>query len=193
VPFNPNAHHRRSTRLRGFDYAGPATYFVTLCTFDRRPLFGAIVGGDIVLSPIGEIVVAEWERSAGVRPEVLLDEFVVMPNHLHAILSIGARPMVPADPPATDPGPPSTRRPTRSLGSFVAGFKAATTSRVRTHLGDPTFAVWQRNYHDHIVRSEAALVRIRNYVWTNPLRWHLDRENRERCGQDEFDAWLDTL
>jgi putative transposase len=95
---DPQIHHRRSIRLKGFDYTQPGAYFVTICTFQRAEIFGALVGNEIQLSPLGIIVQTEWFRSADIRKEICLfeDEFVVMPNHLHGIVWIvgadGVRP-----------------------------------------------------------------------------------------------------
>ncbi len=84
----------------------------------------------------------------------------------------------------------SLRHPLRSLGAFIAGFKSVTTRRINKRRGTPDALVWQRNYYDHIVRSERALEYVREYIATNPLRWHLDRENPEHTGVDDKDEEL---
>ena len=88
MPYDPSIHHRRSIRLRGHDYASPGLYFVTLCKADRRPIFGTIVNGRMALTDAGRVVREEWPRSAVIRREIELDEWVVMPNHFHAIARI---------------------------------------------------------------------------------------------------------
>lgn len=88
MPYDPELHHRRSIRLQHWNYAESGAYFITLCTSGRAMLFGALEDNQMVLNPLGEIVAEEWLRSARIRSEIQLDDFVVMPNHLHAILFI---------------------------------------------------------------------------------------------------------
>jgi len=176
---------RRSIRLVGFDYCEPAVYFVPLCTYQRICLFGQIAEGEIHLNDAGRIVQQEWLRSAELRKEVVLDRFVTLPNHVHGLIILthaallGANELgTPASnmPVGTSVGRPLTRSP-KSLGSFVAGFKSAATRRVNDAIGQAGTPIWQRNYWEHIVRDDEALARIRTYIDTNPMRWHLDREN----------------
>jgi REP element-mobilizing transposase RayT len=204
MPIDRNRYHRRSIRLPGFDYAGAGSYFVTICAHQRALLFGNIRNDDVVLNECGRIVLEEWHRSADLRREVELDAVVVMPNHVHGIVSLvctddegyrGRGPRVsggdgkPENPEMGAHRAPLQRRP-RSLGSFVAGFKAASTSRIRQHFSSPDLPVWQRNYYEHVIRNDDAYARIYNYLMTNPIRWVIDRENPDRWGDDEFDAWL---
>jgi len=183
-------HHRRSIRLKGYDYTQPGAYFVTICTHQRQPLFGRVVDRNMVLNAYGEIVREEWFRSAEIRAEIVLfpDEFVVMPNHIHGIVWIvetgpvgatGRSPLPPRDQPPHGPAP-------RSLGSFIAGFKSAVTKRINALRGTPGTPVWQRNYYEHIIRHERALEAIRRYIAANPLRWHLDRYNPDALGPDPW-------
>jgi len=79
------------------------------------------------------------------------------------------------------------------LGAIVRSFKSATTNRINDLRGTPGVPLWQRNYHEHVIRNEEDLRRIREYIQTNPLRWELDRENPARRGEDEFDRWLASL
>ena len=88
MPYDPYKHHRQSARLKGYDYTQAGAYFVTVCTYKRQPLFGKIVDGQMQLSLLGQLVYAEWQKTAVVRPNVFLDAFVVMPNHLHGIIVI---------------------------------------------------------------------------------------------------------
>jgi len=194
VPHDPERHHRRSMRWTGYDYAAAGMYFVTICTDQRLPLFGDDTDDGIALTEFGLLVHREWARSALVRPEIALDVFVVMPNHLHGLViiappdSVGAhgRAPVPQDA-AANPGPAvgATRahgraplqRPPRSLGSFIAGFKATTTVQINELRGVPRTPVWQRGNHDRVVRNDEELVRIQDYIATNPLRWPADRDD----------------
>lgn len=126
------------------------------------------------LNHLGELVVSEWQRTAYIRANVEIDQFSVMPNHLHGIVVI------------TDFGSvwhtPSEKfhSPSQTLGAIVRGFKAATTKRINDDRQTPGAAVWQRNYYEHVLRNENDLARIREYVVNNPLQWALDRENPER-------------
>jgi putative transposase len=163
---------RLSIRLPTHDYSGGAAYLVTLCTYERAHLFGKVIGRTVQLTAIGRIVYDRWLTTPGVRPGVALDSFVVMPNHMHAIVwmprSGGSR------------SPCVLTRPPRSLGSLVAGYKAACTSRVRVLIGSPEFKVWQRNYHERVIRDSRALYRMRLYISANPVRWaERDRTRHE--------------
>jgi REP element-mobilizing transposase RayT len=160
VSYDPDRHHRRSIRLRGYDYAQAGAYFITLCAQDRERLFGRVAGGAVVLTDIGRIVAEEWERTPALRPNVELDAYVLMPDHMHGILVITQRDDGAAAPQAV----PALRSPARTVGAIVRGFKGAVVRRV----GRP---IWQRDFYEHIIRSEAALERIRRYIETNPARW----------------------
>ena len=161
-------HPRRSLRLRHYDYAQAGAYFVTVCTHERRCLFGDIVDGAMRLSDVGRIIADEWHKSARIRAEIELDTWVIMPNHFHGIAIIthrrGDRPVAPTGPP-------------RSIGALMAGFKSASTKRINAARGTPGARVWQRNYYDHVIRNEANLHRIRQYIADNPARWAEDPEN----------------
>ena len=160
MSYDPNRHHRRSIRLQGYDYAQAGAYFITLCAQGRAHLFGRVMGGAVELSDIGQIVAEEWERTPAVRSNVELDAYVVMPDHMHGILVITHRDDEADAPPATS----ALRSPKRTIGAIVRGFKAAVVRRA----GRP---IWQRDYYEHIIRSEAALDRIRKYIIANPDRW----------------------
>jgi len=293
MPYNPSIHHRRSIRLKGHDYTQPAAYFVTLCTHEWAHLFGKVVDGAMQLNECSEIVCTEWFQTAVVRPYVVLnlDEFVVMPNHIHGIIwivgndnsddgvdngsdarddgsggdtprndgagsggagrrddgrrddgagsggagrrddgdrrrddgdgrrddgdrsrddgdrsrggTVGAQRRcaptccAPTCAPTTFPPgatPTSTGRAIRgatptnvvpgSLGAIVRSFKSVVTRRINIMRNTPGAPVWQRNYYEHIIRTDRALNAIRRYIADNPRRWHLDRKNIHRIGDD---------
>ncbi len=177
MTYDPDRHHRHSIRLRGYDYTQAGAYFVTLCAQRRECLFGTITAGEMVLNELGQIVHEEWKRSSEIRREIELDEFVVMPNHMHGIVWIVEMNDVRADgrPPQPGRAPQPTQRAPKSLGSFVAGFKSAVTKRINEQRGMPRVPVWQRNYYEHIIRNDADLQRIRQYIVNNPLKWELDQ------------------
>ena len=221
MTYNPVKHHRRSIRLQGYDYSSAGAYFVTICAKDRAGLFGDVVDGEMVLNPIGQIVDDEWRLSPTLRDEIDLDEWVVMPNHMHGIVVIdtsrrrgdrlvarddrlvarddrlvarGDRQATGGDRRATGgdrratggdrPVAPTTNgvgcgpKP-RSLGAFIAGFKSAATKRINEFRGTPRVPVWQRNYHERIIRDADELHRIRQYIIDNPARWDMDRDNSD--------------
>lgn len=162
--------HRRSIRLKGYDYSQVGAYFITVCAQNRECLFGSVVDGEMRLNGAGTIVADEWLKTTMIRDEIELDEWVVMPNHFHGIVWInhhrrGDWPVAP-----TGPQP-------RSLGSLMAGFKSAVTKRINENRQTPGEKIWQRNYYEHIIRNESELNRIREYIVNNPLQWELDREN----------------
>ena len=170
-------HHRRSIRLRGFDYTSHGAYFVTIVTDGRRQLFGRIIGDEMRLNAAGRIVAEEWQRSGELRSNVEIDAFVVMPNHFHGIVFLTQ----------TDEGTLRSA-PTRSFGGGMAGslpvvvrnFKGAVTRRMRERGFDEP--VWQRNYHERVIRNERELQAIRQYIIDNPRQWALDKENpRGQC------------
>jgi putative transposase len=182
---DPNRHHRRSIRLRGYDYTQPGAYFVTICTQNRACLFGEVVCGKMQSNDAGRMVQTVWKEIPVYYAGVAIDAFVVMPNHIHGIIVlVGAAPCgrprleVPALGQAR--GPASTIA--ISLPDVVHRFKTMTTKHYADGVkqrGWPPFPgqLWQRNYYEHIIRDEQSLNRIRQYIADNPAQWALDREN----------------
>ncbi|MEW6263934.1 MAG: transposase [Thermodesulfobacteriota bacterium] len=180
-------HRRRSIRLPGRDYTAPGAYFVTCCTHDRSCLFGDVRDGEMLLNEFGEVAAAEWRRTPAVRSDIELDEWVVMPNHLHGIIWIEASRAARGRPRPNGVSPlhggswahgcAPLRRTPRSLGSLIAGFKSITTKRINELRPTARQPVWQRNYHEHIIRDDESLNRIRQYICDNPGRWLEDPEN----------------
>ncbi|TAK32134.1 MAG: hypothetical protein EPO21_16035 [Chloroflexota bacterium] len=265
--YDPAVHHRRSIRLKGYDYAQAGAYFVTICALDRQCVFGEIADGEMRLNKVGEITRPELLKLPGRFSGIVLDQYVIMPNHLHVLIlfagmhtspagastsimgadpsSVGAQFIAPSmrtigrpadvvhsdahamdrfprrdttlgDGPGTAAGagnsPPAGRSaegamncaPTvgreemvgqgaaegqggtlghgamnraPTLGEVVRAFKAATTRAIRV-AGYAGFG-WQRNYYEHVVRDEADLDRVREYIANNPARWAEDEENPE--------------
>jgi putative transposase len=175
--FNPNIHHRKSIRLQGYDYSQTGLYFITVCTHDRLPLFGKITDGIMQLNDAGQIAQEEWQKSANIRPNIVLHEFVIMPNHLHGIIeiqsSVGAHCMRPDCIQPEQHGRVQHRRVQRAptVGDIVRGYKSAVTKGIRNLENSPNAQIWQRNYYEHIIRNEAAYLKISEYVQTNPQRW----------------------
>jgi len=160
---------RNSNRLSGYNYVQAGAYFITLCSYRRKSIFGAVSNGEMVLSTGGEIVQAEWLRTAALRKYLELDIFMVMPNHFHALVLFNQAWNGDVEPME------QTRRQRGDLGFLVAGFKAAVTKRIHALSLFPGQPIWQRNYYDHIIRGEEDYEKIREYIFNNPLKWELDR------------------
>lgn len=159
---------RGSIRLPGKDYSTGA-FFITLIKSDDAPLFGTIADGIMYPSAIGMVILEELQRSAEIRAEVTLDAFVLTPDHLHAILFF--HPDVPTLPAMNRRGGRGGSGPApRSLGSFIAGFKSAITSRVLRE-GSAHCSLWQRGYNDRVIHDERGLENARRYIRENPIKW----------------------
>ena len=192
---------RRSIRLRGYDYSRPGAYFVTICTQSYIYLFGRIVAEKMVLNDAGRMAQGVWDELPVHYPGIETDAFIIMPNHIHGIVviqpsAVGAGPRAcpggearssdagPSSPAAESPhlGQPQGVAPTKtmSLPDVVHRFKTLTTSRYTDavrHNGWKPFPgrLWQRNYWEHVVRSEQELHRVREYIVNNPAKWESDR------------------
>lgn len=169
--YNSQKPHRRSIRLKHYDYSQPGAYFITICAHNRQPLFGQIRNDQMTLNELGLVVHNEWIKSEIIRKEIKLDVFIVMPNHFHGIVFIqdehtkkktGDQPVAP-----TGPG-------NKSISSLVAGFKSAVTKQINEIRKTPQAPVWQRNYYEHIIRHEQSLETLREYIIHNVQTWHQD-------------------
>lgn len=140
-------YRRRSIRLADYDYSQGGAYFVTICTHDRKCLWGNISNGEMRLNEVGEIVQDVWLRAEQIRREISLDTFVLMPNHVHGVVFICDDAESPTR--ATRQSSLHVRGPIkRSLGSLFAGFKSTCTIAIKKYLGLATIQVWQRNYYE---------------------------------------------
>jgi REP element-mobilizing transposase RayT len=187
--FDRDKHHRRSVRLKGHDYAQPGAYFVTICTRDRECLFGHVVNGEMRLNDAAEIVREQWLRTEQMRPNVELDAFVIMPNHVHGIIVIhescrGEASVVEihgSNTPSKSDASPLRQRPNGtqpgSLSAIVQNFKSISTRKMNAARDAPGMPVWQRGYYEHVVRNEAELMAIGEYIEGNPARWDDDENN----------------
>ncbi len=184
MTFDPDKHHRRSVRLRGYDYAQEGAYFVTVCLQGRACLLGDI-DREMKLNDAGCMVERWWCELNHKFPTVETDACIVMPNHFHGVLFIvstgrGDPMWSPSSTAGHEDGHPPKGAPT--LGDVMGWLKTMTTNEyirgVKQH-GWPPFQgrLWQRNYHEHVIRDERELTRIREYVASNPARWAMDPEN----------------
>jgi len=174
MKYDPKKHHRRSIRLKGYDYSQPGAYFITLVTQDRACLFGEVVDGEMRLNAWGKIARQCWFDIPVHFPHAALDAFVVMPNHIHGVIIIvGDRGTA-----CRAPTPEQFGKPVAgSIPTIIRSYKSAVAKRINEHRGTPGAPVWQRNYFEHIIRNSDELHRIREYITNNPLQWALDREN----------------
>ena len=176
-------HHRKSIRLRGYDYSQNGAYFVTICTKDRELYFEKYRG-------LQGIVRQQWEELPQGFPNLTLDEFIIMPNHVHGIFIVGtgrsAKNVGATLAVAQNNG--AGARPAPTVGEIVGTFKSLCIHDWLTHIKEKKIDVagklWQRNYYEHVIRNEDELNKIREYIQNNPLKWDLDKENPERTGVD---------
>jgi REP element-mobilizing transposase RayT len=179
--YDPNTHHRRSIRLQDYDYSQASAYFITICAHQHKCIFGSITDGIMHPNGLGELVVAEWQHTSVVRPTVELDYYVVMPNHFHGILALADS--VCRDMACRAHNIPQSQSLKRAFGTAIAdsvptivgAFKSAASRRINVLQSTPGGIVWQRNYHEHVIRDEQDLSKIRKYIANNPLKWELDR------------------
>ena len=176
MTYNPEIHHRRSIRLRDFDYSSSGAYFISICTFGRECLFGEIVDGEMSMDDAGRIVESVWLGLSDRFPSVEPDAFVVMPNHVHAIIVVNASVGAVG---AIHELPLQDRNARRNmvLPKAIGYFKMNAAKQINTLRETPGVPVWQRNYHERIIRNEGELNGIREYIANNPRTWYDDEEN----------------
>jgi len=170
MKFDPQKHHRRSIRLKGYDYSQAGAYFVTIVAWQRDMIFGKIADKGMVLNEFGRIVSEKWQWLETQYPYIELGAWIVMPNHFHGILVIhdigrGGSRSAPT---------PIKRKP---LGGLIGVFKTVSTKQINLLRDIVGQVIWQRNYYEHIIRSEPEMDRISRYIESNPLRWADDDEN----------------
>ncbi len=170
MSYNSEKHHRRSIRLKGYDYSQPGAYFVTICTHQRDCLFGSVINGQMILNEYGKIVEQTWFDLVNHVGNVELDAFVVMPNHVHGIIIIIDN----SDVVGAGSEPAPTLRKSQPLPEIVRQFKTFSAKRINQIRRTAGVPVWQRNYYEHIIRQEEVLQQLRAYISENPQRWELD-------------------
>ncbi len=206
MQYDPFKHHRRSIRLKDYDYSREGAYYVTIVAQNRLCLFGDVTNAEMILNDAGEMLQSQWFALPERFPNVDLDEFVIMPNHFHGIIVI------------TDKGAITNRAITRGrattrvaptdgtrvgaplvgaqsdrdknhdpiLGEIVGAWKSITTDEYIRGVHELNWQpfdrkLWQRNYWEHIIRDEKDLDRIRKYIINNPANWDEDAENVKKA------------
>ena len=202
MKYNPQIHHRKSIRLKGYDYSREGLYFITICCHNRDCLFGEIIENNDLINPTqqmilndaGKIAIECWLQIPEHFPNVILHEHIIMPNHIHGIIelngsldfgvqnvmvqNVGVQNFEPL-PPTPPPQPPSRQQNAfqkiipRSIGSIIRGYKIGVTKWFRKNTDLQT--VWQRNYYEHIIRNEQSYQTIAEYIITNPEKWKDDK------------------
>ena len=163
-------YRRKTIRLKDWDYSSEGAYYVTLCTDKMGHLFGKVANENMELNGFGKIVQKEWLRTAELRTNVVIDEFIVMPNHLHGIIMILEKAGGKAGRgELTFAHNKHLRSPSQSLGSIIRGFKSASTRRINENRNSMNEKIWQRNYYERIIRNYNELDKFRNYILENPV------------------------
>lgn len=182
--YDSQKHHRKSIRLKDYDYAQEGWYFITIIVQNRECLFGKINNGKVELNQIGSIIQYHWKKIVQHFPHIELDEYIVMPNHIHGIvhivrvmhsehnnkkvykeLDMNASPLQ-SWPAGTKPG---------SLSAIMQNYKAVTSRKINRIRKIQGMRLWQRNFWEHIIRNEDTLNRIREYIKQNPAEWIEDK------------------
>jgi len=171
--YNPEIHHRRSIRIKDYDYSREGLYFITICTFNHKCLFGYIDNDEMILNEFGKITCHEWLQTGEIRKNVVLQEFVIMPNHMHGILEINdsIRRGTMHRAPTERFGKPTSN----TIPTIVRGFKSTVTKQINNIRNTPGQSVWQRSYYEHIIRNEKSYNQISEYIRYNPEKWLKDK------------------
>ena len=184
MKYNPEIHHRRSIRLKGYDYSQEGLYFLTICTQNREHIFGTIENEEMLLNEYGNITRDYWNDIPTHYNNVELDEYIIMPNHLHGIvrfnIPVGVQFI------ASDNGITSSNQiinqpkqgainRTPTVGNVVRAFKARCTHAINKFNETIGVSIWQRNYYEHIIRNEESYHQISEYINYNPMNWKDDK------------------
>ena len=197
-----NKYRIESSRLKGYDYSRPGAYYITIITKHRKQYFGEVVNGEMILNQFGKIANDNWKEIPDHFPYVILDEYIIMPDHMHGIIFLddylGGKPIL-FDVTKCDDAPkcvetpklgvetpnlgvsthlgvstPTISKKRQPLGIIINQFKRACTLDIRDY--EINFG-WQSRFHDHIIRNENDLNRIRKYIIDNPKNWKLGKKN----------------
>ena len=167
MKYDPDFNHRQSIRLNGYDYSATGAYFITICTQEREHLFGDIVNETMIFNTLGDIARSHWQQLSQHHPNIIQDESIVMPNHLHGIIIVE-----------------SSTGITKSIPEVIRGFKTFSAKAINKERGLRGVPVWQRNYYDRIIRNELELVGVRQYIINNPRNWDADKNNQNQSSSD---------
>jgi REP element-mobilizing transposase RayT len=159
---------RRALRLPEYDYSSHGAYFVTICTHEKKCLFGQVIDDSMVLNKFGEIVWACWQDIPYHYPDVNNEIFIVMPNHVHGIIFVQDSGLAGSKPAPTKKHP---------LSEIVRAFKSFSSRRINEYRNTPGQTIWQRGYYDHVIEGEEEYAQVGEYILFNPSKWIMDHEN----------------
>jgi REP element-mobilizing transposase RayT len=197
MKYNPDIHHRRSIRLKEYDYSLEGAYFITICTQNKENLFGVVVGAGskpalmdsammnpalMVLNDVGKIIEYTWNDLPNHNHGIELDEFIIMPNHVHGIVVLTDSERIGNKRAGLEPAPTGKY----GLSEIVRQFKTFSAKRVNKIRNTHGVPMWQRNYYEHIIRNDNELNSIREYINNNPVNWEIDDEF-ESVGAQNFE------
>jgi len=169
--------NRKSIRLKEYDYSQPGEYFITICTYKHKCIFGDIINEEMRLSEEGEIVQRCLNEIPYYYPNIELDTYVIMPNHIHCIINliepVGAIHESPLQ-------MTQNQRRIMQLSKIVGRFKMTSAKKINIINNTGGVPVWQRNFYEHIIRNETDLINTRDYIINNPLKWFFDDENSNK-------------
>jgi putative transposase len=193
MSYDPELHRRRSIRLQGYDYASRGAYFITICTQGGACLLGEIVGAEMQLNAWGHLIDQCWRAIPDHFPQVELDAFTIMPNHVHGVFVIvggaeGDACIAPTVSGTENAPHASTTLRRGSVGVIVGSFKSACTRQINALPGSSGVGVWQRGYWEHVIRNEASLQQIRDYIDGNAARW-IEDQLHPNAPPNAFNQW----
>jgi putative transposase len=174
--YNPNIHNRKSIRLKGYDYAQAGLYFITICCQNKIHRFGHIENATMNLNEFGTVAYNEWIKLSERFPNIQLDVFQIMPNHMHGIIELNVRAGFTPAPNNLDIGASARVAPT--VGDIVGAYKSLVANGcldIYKSKNKTMGKLWQRNYYEHIIRNEKAYHNISEYIIANPVKWQDDK------------------
>jgi REP element-mobilizing transposase RayT len=184
MKYNPDIHHRKSIRLKNYDYSKEGLYFITICTQNKENLFGQIIDGKMILNNAGEMIENNYYELFNYFDNINLNEYVIMPNHIHFIIEIVGVPLVGTQIQNKNNGTIPVGVPlvgTQStIGDMIGVFKSLSTNEYIKMVKNnklPNFdkRIWQKNYYENIIRNDKIHQKIIEYIKTNPLKWKNDK------------------
>ena len=173
--YNPNIHHRRSIRLKGYDYSKEGLYFITVCCQDKICRFGRVENRKMVLNAFGTVAYNEWAKLAERFPNMELDVFQIMPNHMHGIITLVGATLAVAQ---NDTGIWAGASPAPTVSNIVDAYKSLVANgclEIYKSMNKTMGKLWQRNFYEHIIRNEQSYQRISEYIINNPAKWSDDK------------------
>ncbi|MGM9475421.1 transposase [Pedobacter sp. GSP4] len=182
MKYNPLIHHRRSIRLKSYDYSKTGAYFITICCEDRLHRFGNVSDGEMILNEFGAIAYNEWINLTDRFSNFELDVFQIMPNHMHGIIvlsdietTVGATLAVAQE---EDTVNRATARVAPTISDIVGAYKSIVSNaclQLCKSQNKTMGKLWQRNYYEHIIRDARAYQNISDYIINNPKKWNDDK------------------